>query len=225
MLNILVVEDHDLLREAMVGVLSDGGHRAQGVYCAEEVAAAESATRPDVYIVDLNLPGEDGLSLAARLRKQRPDVGIVIVSARNDVVDRVAGYKAGANVYLTKPFEIDELLAVIEALGERFRQESATPAYVLNRTRTALSGPTGEALLTLSEVQLLAGFCDSPDMTLSHDEVAVFLNLGTDATSRATLNVRLSQLRRKLSVTGAPEPTIRAIRGSGYKLCLPLKVT
>lgn len=223
-LSILVVEDHDLLREAMLGMLRDNGYAAAGVYCAEDVAAAAALHRPDLYVVDLNLPGEDGISLAARLRSSQPDAGIVMVSARSDLVDRLTGYKTGADVYLTKPFEIEELLAVIESLGTRLKKDQPLAGCVLQPARLAMKGPTGEVLLTHSEIDLLRAFIEAPDGILAHDQVALHLKLGPDASSRPTANVRLSQLRRKLAGSGAEEPIIRAIRSTGYKLCVPMTI-
>src|SRR3990167_1586960 len=221
-LNILVVEDHDLLRQTLVGMLRDHGHNAEGVFCAEDVEKAQ--TPPDIYIVDLNLPGEDGISLTRRLRQSRPQAGIVIVSAGADLVDRMMGYKTGADVYLTKPFETEELLAVIESISLRMQMLVETHcALSLDVGRLMLSGPLSEILLTQSEVSLLVGFVQAPDQVLEHGPVAAHLKLDDDPASRASLNVRLSQLRKKLLLAGAEEPSIRSIRGHGYKLCLKLQ--
>lgn len=222
-LNILVVEDHDLLRHTMVGMLREHGHNAEGAFCAEEVDQAKK--QHDVYIVDLNLPGEDGISLTRRIRESRPQAGIVIVSARADLVDRLTGYKTGADVYLTKPFDSEELLAVIESIRLRSRVlVKAHHEMSLDVGRLLLTGPLSQIVLTQSEVSLLVGFSKAEDMILGHSPVAVHLNLDDDAASRATLNVRLSHLRKKLAQAGATEPSIRAIRGHGYKLCTPIRL-
>jgi len=222
-LNILVVEDHDLLRHIMVGMLREHGHNAEGVFCAEDVANVQQP--PHVYVVDLNLPGEDGISLTRRLRQCYPKAGIVIVSARTDLVDRLTGYRTGADVYLSKPFESEELLAVIESMRLRTQVElQAQHGLLLNVARLSLTGPSSEVWLTQSEVSLLVEFLQAKDMVLNHDEVAVHLNLKMDVDSRATLNVRLSHLRKKLQLAGAEEPTIRAIRGHGYKLCAQMNL-
>lgn len=222
-LNILVVEDHDLLRHTMVSMLREHGHNAEGVFCAEDVDNAQGP--PDIYIVDLNLPGEDGISLTGRIRQSRPHAGIVIVSARADLMDRMAGYKTGADVYLTKPFESEELLAVIESIRLRIQVlVSAHLGLSLDVQRLLLTGPLSEILLTQSEVSLLVGFTQAKDRVLGHAPVAALLKLNDAAASRATLNVRLSQLRKKLLMAGAEEPSIRSIRGHGYKLCLQLQV-
>lgn len=223
-LDILVVEDHDLLRQAIVSMLCENGHRAEGVYCAEDVDASLAVKVPDIYIVDLNLPGEDGISLSHRLRANQPRAGIVIVSARSDLVDRLAGYKTGADFYLTKPFETDELLAIIQSIGARIKQGLSDLAMVLDVDRLAFKGPTTEIFLTQAEVDLLKGMVFADDQVLSHAEVAAHLKLHNGPLFRATINVRLSQLRKKLASSGTEEPTIRSIRGMGYKLCMPLVV-
>ena len=222
-LNILVVEDHDLLRHTMVGLLREHGHNAEGVFCAEDVDQA--LMTPDIYIVDLNLPGEDGISLTSRLRQSTPHVGIVIVSARSELLDRMQGYKTGADVYLTKPFESEELLAVIESIRLRRKlQVDAHHGLSLDMKRMLVKGPVATSLLTQAEVNLLVGFSQADEQVLGHGPVAAFLKLDEGAASRATLNVRLSHLRKKLQMAGAEEPSIRAIRGHGYKLCLQLQI-
>lgn len=223
-LDILVVEDHDLLREAIVSMLCENGHRAEGVYCAEDVGASLAVKVPDIYILDLNLPGEDGISLSHRLRADQPSAGIVIVSARSDLVDRLAGYKTGADVYLTKPFETDELLAIIQSIGARMKRGASDLSMVLDVDRLAFKGPIAEVFLTQAEVDLLKGMVFADEQVLSHAEVAAHLKLPNGPLFRATLNVRLSQLRKKLASSGTEEPTIRSIRGLGYKLCVQLVV-
>jgi len=118
-LKIVVIEDYDALREAMCDVLSRDGHDVIGVAMAEEVDDESAGFVSDLYIIDINLPGEDGISLAQRIRRSQPEVGIVIVSARSTVSDRIGGYKSGANIYLTKPLSIEELRAVVEGFVQR----------------------------------------------------------------------------------------------------------
>jgi DNA-binding response OmpR family regulator len=224
-LNILVVEDHDLLRHATVGMLCENGHNAQGVFRAEDVDEGHSLALPDLYIIDLNLPGEDGISLAKRLRRARPGAGIVIVSARSDLGDRLTGYKTGADIYLTKPFDAEELLAVINSIALRIKGSEDEVSCKLDTVRLTLHGPEREVSLSQSEVRLLVGLSQARDQVLGHALAASHLRVGDDATSRANLNVRLSQLRKKMSLAGAEEPTIRAVRGHGYKLCLKLHLS
>lgn len=132
-LDILVVEDHDGLRETTVLALQGMGHRALGAAGGRELDAALEGFRPDLLLLDLNLPGEDGLSIARRMRAARPGLGIILVTVREQVQDRVEGYGSGADLYLTKPTSLEELTAAIAALARRLRpvpqdlQEGAPP--------------------------------------------------------------------------------------------------
>jgi DNA-binding response OmpR family regulator len=116
-LNVVVVEDHDVLREVTLDALRVQGYHVQGVDCAE--ALGDLPFQPDLYIVDLNLPGEDGISLSRRLRAAQPEVGIIMTTARNSIAAKVEGYASGADIYLTKPCSLEELLAAVRSLARR----------------------------------------------------------------------------------------------------------
>jgi len=124
-LKIIVIEDNDDLRETMVDALHRQGHQVTGLDCAEAWPDQSAWQRVDIMVVDLNLPGEDGLSLVARARSVQPDVGIIMVTARNQPKDRQVGYSAGADNYLTKPFSLQELNATISSLGRRIQASAA----------------------------------------------------------------------------------------------------
>lgn len=219
-LNILVVEDHDVLRLATVRWLSEQGHYVQGVASAEELGDCLARDQSDVYIIDLNLPGEDGLSLSRRLREASPLVGIVMTTARSKIQDRVDGYKSGADIYLPKPVEPEELLAAIESLGQRLRiLQAASPASASLHVETCvLHGPSGTAQLTYSETALLASMVSSQDEFMPRSAVAASLGLVNGPNTEAVLNVRLSQLRKKIQQTGVDGPVIQSLRGRGYRL-------
>ena len=120
-LKILVVEDNDELREATLTFLQNQGHYVRGVAIAEDIHDVTGGFVPDVYVIDLNLPDEDGLSLTRRLRASHPNVGIVITTARTQIGDKVIGYESGADLYLSKPVHPQELMAGVVALGKRLR--------------------------------------------------------------------------------------------------------
>jgi len=126
-LNIVVVEDNDDLREAIVGVLSAQGHRVLGLSCAEELGDEGAQAVIDLLVVDLNLPGEDGVSLTRRLRQTQPGLCILMMTARDSVRDKVSGYEAGADMYLTKPVSIEELTAAVKSLDRRLNTTLAPP--------------------------------------------------------------------------------------------------
>jgi DNA-binding response OmpR family regulator len=223
-LNILVVEDHDLLRETMVEMLCEDGHAARGVFCAEEVDGSDALHLPDLYILDLNLPGEDGLSLARRLRATRPGAAVVIVSARGELADRLDGYKTGVDVYLTKPFDPDELLAAVASIAQRLKATHTTDALQLDSRRSLLVRSNIEVPLSLSEVRLLMGFIRARDRMLSFAQTAEHLDLHDAPASRPALNARLSQLQKKLQSVTAEEHTLRSVCKKGYMLCIPIRL-
>lgn len=224
-LNILVVEDHDLLRETMVEMLCEGGHAARGVFCAEEVDGSDTQHVPDLYILDLNLPGEDGLSLARRLRATRPGAAIVIVSARDELADRLGGYKSGGDVYLTKPFDPDELLAVVDSIAHRLKPLESSDMLKLDSRRSILAGDSGrEVSLSLSEMRLLMNLIRTRDRMLSFSQTAECLNLQDVPASRPTLNARLSQLRKKLQSVCEEDNPLRSVHKKGYMLCVPIQL-
>lgn len=116
-LNILVVEDHDILREATVDTLRQQGHRVTGIDCAEALDAEWANVLFDIYVIDLRLPGEDGISLTRRLRQRQPHAGIILATARVLPQDREVGLVSGADIYLSKPLLPEDLLAAVEELG------------------------------------------------------------------------------------------------------------
>lgn len=224
-LKIVVVEDYDTLRRAICNELTQEGHSVTGLAMAEDVDDGVLGSVPDLYIIDLNLPGEDGLSLVKRIRASQPDVGIVIASARSTVLDRVDGYGGGANIFLTKPIDSDELKAIIDSFGQRlsFNRQRDAAALVLHTLTLRLVGPAGQVNLTQMETSLLAAFSRAPQRGLEHWQVAEHLGAGQDI-SKETVEVKLVRLRKKIAKSGIEGNTIIALRGFGYRLCVPVTV-
>jgi DNA-binding response OmpR family regulator len=223
-LKILVVEDNDALREATLAFLQNEGHYVRGVALAEEIDDLLNGFVPDVYVVDLNLPDEDGLSLTRRLRAAHPNVGIVITTARTQIGERVLGYESGADIYLTKPVHPHELMAGISALGKRVcSNDQQTKAMVLDLKRMLLIGPETQVEITDSDVMVLSALARAPGHKLERWQIVEILG-GTDAEtpSAATLEMRISRLRKKLAAVGAPAPHIKAVHKVGYTLCTPV---
>ena len=224
-LRIIVIEDYDDYREALCDGLRRDGHDVVGVAMAEDVDDEPLGYVSDLYIVDLNLPGEDGISLVRRIRQSQPNAGIVIVSARNAVEDRIGGYQSGANIYLTKPFSEDELRAVVSGFSDRIMGGDAGKGghLTVSPTRMLLTGSACEVRLKQSEIVLLAAFSRAAQQTLERWQVAVHLGNG-EAISRDNMDVMLTRLKKKLIVCGAAPPAIQSLRGLGYKLCIQIKV-
>ena len=236
-LNILVVEEHDLLRQVTVDLLEREGHRVTGVESAEAVDDEGGQMPVDLLIVDLNLPGEDGLSLARRFRAAHPHAGVIIVTARTAVGDRVSGYESGADLYLGKPVEPRELQAAVAAIGRRLGERRAgeaagePAALVLESTRLRLRGraeagevEAPEVELTAAEAAVLTGLARAAGQRLESWQILALLGEDTSSTSKGALEVRMVRLRKKLQQASADPTCLRAIRGWGYQLCTPIRV-
>ncbi len=225
-LHILVVEDNDSLREATVDFLRAKGHQAVGVVSAEEMDDTPTRAMPDLYLIDVNLPGEDGFHLAQRIRRSHPRAGIVLVTARAQLSDRIDGYSAGADNYLIKPVEQAELLLCINNLARRLRAEAPAPAtgLTLDSQSLRLSGPQGQALLTHGEGLLLAAFCRAAGQKLERWQAMQLVDTKDKGLVPANLEMRISALRKKLAACGAPADAIRAVRGFGYVLHCQVQV-
>jgi DNA-binding response OmpR family regulator len=220
-LNIMVVEDHDALREVTIEALSQRGHNVRGVDCAEALPDEPGLFPIDLLVIDLNLPGEDGLSLAARIRAAQPDIGIIMVTARNQVRDRMVGYDSGADIYLTKPTSADELIAAVRALARRICPvDQSASALTLNLDATVLQGPQGRSSLSSHESAILAAFVRAKDHVLETWQLIALTEKDVTEANKKALEVQIVRLRKKLQQAGAPEPTIKAIRGQGYRLCV-----
>lgn len=224
-LRIVVIEDYDALREAICDALSQDGHEVVGVSMAEEVDDESTGFVSDLYIIDINLPGEDGISLAHRIRRSQPDVGIVIVSARSSVEDRIGGYKSGANIYLTKPLSLEELRAVVDGNAQRLvlTEASRTPPVTLNTMKMIVTGPSGSVQLTQPEISLIAALSRAPQRVLEHWQAAIHLGNGEDIT-KENLEVKVGRLRKKLIACGAEAPVIKSLRGFGYRLIHQIEI-
>ena len=225
-LQILVVEDNDGLREATVDFLNSHGHSACGVVSAEDVDDTPQDALPDVYLIVVNLPGEDGFSLAERIRASQPLVGLVLITARSRLADRVEGYSSGADAYLVKPVEQDEMLACINSLGRRLKTSRAKdmPGLVFNSQSLSLSGPAGKVALTHGEGQLLVAFARAAGNRLERWQVMQLVDVKDRGLVAANLEMRISALRKKLAASGAPGDAIRTLRGVGYALSVPVQV-
>jgi DNA-binding response OmpR family regulator len=223
-LNVLVVEDDDILRLAATRLLKERGHHATGVMCAEEVDDTVVEQPTDLYIINASLSGESGLSLAARVRMAEPLAGIILVSASGQLAMRLNGYEAGADIYLTKPVDLPEMIACVDALARRLKPLTMDGSLHLDPERYMLLGPAGECSLSRSETMLLAALARAQGRQLERWQAMRYVDPEDRGLSRANLEMRISALRKKADQVGAPSPSIRAIRGYGYKLCVPLKV-
>jgi two-component system phosphate regulon response regulator OmpR len=229
---ILVVEDEADLREALAEYLGRNGYAVRVAEDAAAARAALTAQPADVVLLDLAMPGEDGLSLTRWLRAQPACPGIIMITAASDLADRVVGLEIGADDYLAKPFALREVLARVRALTRRLMDArphvpgaagSSAPRRVtmggniLDLEARRLTRPDGsEILLTAMEFDLLAAFAERPGRVLNREQL---LELAHDKDSDPfdrSIDVRITRIRRKIEVEPQHPRIIRTVRGAGY---------
>jgi len=224
LLNIIVVEDHDALREVTVEALNAAGHHVIGLDSAEALTDS-GANSVDLMVIDLNLPGEDGISLARRMRESQPEIGIIMLTARAQPADKMAGYLSGADIYLTKPTSVEELNSAIHALARRIKHTSRKAATLtLDMEHLVLIGSKGQTHLTTHEAVILAAFIRASGHQLENWQLIELLEKSPAEYSKAALEVQIVRLRKKLVQAGAEEQPIKAIRQLGYQLCVKVVI-
>jgi len=219
-LNILVVEDNDELREITIDVLRREGHQVQGADCAE--AVSEHLGSISLMLVDLNLPGESGLSLARRVRAVQPGIGIIMLTARSSPSDKQQGYLSGADIYMAKPIANEELCAAVASLGRRLQPAATLQTLQLRTTTLSLQGPSQQVVLSVHDTTLLTAFVRAPDQRLENWQLIELLKKTETQDPKAALELQIVRLRKKLQQAGAEPPCIQSIRGWGYQLCVNL---
>ena len=230
-LNIVLVEDHDILRQMLKQALEEAGHQVVALSCAEELEDVAGGQPADVFLIDLNLPGEDGLSLTERVRAAYPLVGLIVVTARSGLNDKLEGYARGADLYLSKPIEVPELCAAVAAMGRRrlrvdsLIQDPNAQRFTLNQQHMRI-GKLGlpETALSASETSILVAFSRAPGQRIAYWQIAETLGLDLETYAKASLEVRIVRLRKKLVDAGADSNCIEAVRGHGYQLCTAIQV-
>jgi DNA-binding response OmpR family regulator len=229
-MRIAVIEDNDDLRESLVEALVGRGYACVGLTCAEDLGDMPVAGAFELVILDLNLPGEDGLSLAARLKRVQPGLRVIMMTTRSALGDRVRGYEAGADLYLPKPVAEDELFAAVRALERQIRSgllnrvDGGKTGLQLVPEALQVRGPKGAASLSAVEVALLLALARSPTRRLEHWQLIEAIGLEVDDPGKANLAVRMSRLRGKIAQAGYPDGALRSLRAEGYQLCVPLEI-
>lgn len=226
LLKIAVLEDHDELREVLVGELERVGYVVSGAECSLELDELMANDSFDLIILDLNLPGEDGLSVARRLRNSHPELFIIMVSVRDALNDRVAGYSSGADIYLTKPISMEELTAAISSIQRRLAVASDTTiVLMLDVTVRLLHLGDQSIVLNEHELSLMRAMGSADDRRLPYYRLLELLDKEVNASTKAWLEVAVGRLRTKMAKIGVDGPGITPIRGEGYQLMVPLRCT
>ena len=225
--HILVVDDQREICEMVEDYLSGEGYRVSTAHDGAEMRRDLAQSRVDLVILDLMLPGEDGLSLARSLREES-DVGIIILTGRGETVDRIIGLEMGADDYLPKPFHLRELLARVKSVLRRVSSRTAERApaprskarfagWNLDLSSRELYSPTGnEVRLTTGEFDLLAAFVNNANQVLTRDQLLDLARNREAGPFDRTIDVQVGRLRRKLEDDPQRPSIIKTVRGSGY---------
>ena len=222
---VLVVDDDPSVCSMLVEYLS--GHRYDVRAAGSGQAMREEIERdlPDLVLLDVRLPGEDGLTLARYLR-ERYDLGIIMVTASGDVIDRVVGLEVGADDYIAKPFDPRELRARLKSVLRRLESRSdrkttsekiAVGRCVLDLKSRTLSDAKGrEIAITAMEFELLKTLVEHPNQVLSRDRLLTLTRNREWEPFDRSIDIRITRLRRKLEEDPAHPRAIRTVRGAGY---------
>jgi two-component system phosphate regulon response regulator OmpR len=234
---LLVVDDEEELRAVLGEYFERQGFAVRAAADAAQARALVAAQRPHLALLDINMPGEDGLSLARWLREHHPGVSLVMLATAGDTVDRIVGLELGADDYLPKPFDLRELLARVRAVLRRAGRDAALavaaePAVVPRRVpfgscrldldeRRLYAASGAEIALTAAEFDLLALFARHPNRPLNRDQIMEQAhNRGWDVFDRS-IDLRIMRLRRKIERNPDKPEVLKTVRNVGYVYVRP----
>jgi len=236
---VLIVEDDAAVREMLGEYLRTHGYEVVQADRGTAMREAVEKTLPDVVLLDVNLPGEDGFTLARFLR-ERYDVGIIMVTAAAEVADRVAGLEVGADDYVTKPFDLRELRARVKSIIRRMqaRPQTAPAAQdsggattsarvrigtcALDLASHQLFASDGNELpLTTMEFDLLKAFVERPNQVLDRDHLLTLTRNREWEPFDRSIDIRIARVRRKIEHDPEHPQAIRTVRGVGYMFVPP----
>jgi DNA-binding response OmpR family regulator len=228
--HILVIDDDPDIRELVVEYLSKNDMRVSAGESGRDLFEAFDRESIDLVLLDLKLPGEDGMQLA-RVLRDRATVPIVLLTGRNEEADRVMGLELGADDYVTKPFSPRELLARVRAVLRRYQVQTTLPerdnarrafrfaGWELNLRTRRLTSPQGAVVeLSNGEFSLLSALCRAPRRVLSRDQLLSMSRLHEGEVYDRTIDVQIRRLRLKIEVDAADPLLILTARGAGYQL-------
>jgi two-component system OmpR family response regulator len=229
---ILVVDDDPEIARLVGALLSREGWTVETVQDGRELDDALHRARPDLIVLDLMLPGEDGLSICRRLRADAT-IPILMLTAKSDETDCVVGLEIGADDYLAKPFSPRVLVARIRALLRRAEVRPARPAsrryafdrFVVDLDARLVTDDTGEHVaLTSAEFDLLACFVLHPRRVLSRDQILDWTHGRSADPFDRTVDITVSRLRKKFETLDPDNRLIGTIRNGGYLLTAPVRM-
>lgn len=223
-LHILVIDDDPRLRRLLQRYLSENGFRISGAESAYDARQMLKFLQPDALVLDVTMPGEDGLQLTHSLREEGKDMPIILLTARGEPEDRIAGLEAGADDYLGKPFEPKELLLRLKIQFRRLTQPIAAENIRLIRlgnmefdpVRNLLCDKNGIIHLTGGEIALLRVLAAQPNEILSREEIVQ--KIGMEEIGERAVDVQVTRLRRRIETDPRQPQFLHTVRGKGYVL-------
>ena len=226
--HILVVDDQQEICDVVQEYLTGEGYRISTAHDGTGMRRVLGQSHVDLVILDLMLPGEDGLTLARQLRNESA-IGIIILTGRGETVDRIIGLEMGADDYLPKPFHLRELLARVKSVLRRVQSRiGETPqhggrsrahfaGWTLDLSSRELTSPAGEEVrLTTGEFDLLSAFVNNANQVLTRDRLLDLARNREAGPFDRTIDVQVGRLRRKLEDDPQNPVLIKTVRGSGY---------
>ena len=234
--HIAVVDDEIDITRLLGNYLQVAGYRVSQLHTGHALLALMETDAPALVLLDVGLPGEDGFSIARQLREHW-DCGLVIVTGRGDAVDKIVGLEVGADDYVTKPFDLRELLARVKAVLRRSRgacaASTAVPAasgdkrrfagWELDLAARSLADPSARDVpLTTGEFSLLKVLVDNAGKVLSRDFLLEHTRGREAGPFDRTIDVQVGRLRRKLEGDAEDPKLIKSVRGAGYILVPPV---
>ena len=224
--HLYVVEDDVAMRDMLATYLERQGLAVTAMGSAEELLKRMDRLRPDLVVLDINLPGISGLQACQQLRAQGDRLPIILLTAQSDEIDRVLGLEMGADDYLGKPFSARELLARIRAVLRRVGTAPGLPVpgaapVALGDLRfdpasRTLQGPEGARVLSTVEFALLAELVASPHVPLSRERLLAATHQRADSVAERTIDVAVMRLRKLVEPDPAMPRFIQTVRGHGY---------
>ncbi len=219
-MQILLVEDNEALATALLKSLQKEGYAANNVATGEAALYVIKTDTPDIVILDLGLPDLDGINVLKRVRKTHVDLPVLLLTARSGLDDRIIGLDSGADDYLAKPFEMQELFARIRVLGRRLNTSGSAQIKVgnvaldINNNLVSVNG--NELDLSRKEFMLLKTLLENAGRVLTRDTLESRLYNWDEEVASNALEVHIHHLRKKLGVD-----FIHTVRGIGYKVNKP----
>jgi two-component system, OmpR family, response regulator len=233
--HVLAIDDDAAVRQMIADYLGDNDIEVTTLGSGRELAGVLAQQMIDLLILDLKLPGEDGMAIAQKVRSES-NIPIIMLTGRSEEADRVMGLELGADDYLTKPFSPRELLARIRALLRRSRTNETVAdglakirgyrfaGWELNVRLRRLKSPAAETVaLTNSEFNLLVAFLAAPHRVLSREQLLDLSRLHNDEVYDRSIDVQVGRLRKKIEPKGTPR-LISTERGAGYAFTADVEV-